>query len=347
MRVRNSAPRGRLVAFVFLLACSGHLGAADGELEKAKREEEEAREKRQGRFEETMDRLYGRHLPGLLDRATRTRIREHQAFTQEMRRRKELGLNTTEPAWTFLGPSVRTHRTLPSDDSGLAADMAVSPTDPKTLFVASGGGGVWRSTDGGSTWKLVTADIPVLQFGAVAVAPSDAQRVYAGAGCADNSTFALGNARSTGYPLKVGFGMIRSTDGGETWTQLPRENRPADFFWQILVDPQNPDILLVAGDRGVQRSTDGGTTWTAVLRSDSAPWAPKLSRPAGDSSVVFAATWGPVVQGVRTPGSIYKSTDGGVTWAEKTTGLPGDAETRGRISVAVAPSDPARVYAHH
>jgi hypothetical protein len=239
-----------------------------------KRAEEARRRERQQRYEDRLAREYGSdELPGVLQRAADHRVRERklqQAAIQEAQKKGKPSPLATEPQWNSLGPTVRTHR-LPqvtSDDSGLIPSIAVDPNDPKIIFIASAGGGVWRTTDGGANWRLVTADIPALQFGAVAIAPSDSKRIYAGTGCADASSFRLGAARSlTGYPLRIGFGLIVSTDGGETWTPLGRDNRPADYFWDMLVDPQNPDIVLVAGDRGVQRSTDGGKTFTAVLHS--------------------------------------------------------------------------------
>lgn len=243
------------------------------------------------------------------------------------------------PAFTFLGPSFRAHR-LPGvegNDNGLVSGIAVSPTDPKVIFVSSSGGGVWRSTDGGGTWRIVTENVGVLQVGAVAIAPSDPKRVYAGTAAADSTTFILGTGTST-YALKNGVGILGSTDGGDTWRVLTpsRDASPADYVWQILVDAQNPDVLLVAGDKGLRRSTDGGQTFTPVLASETVQWCTKLSR---SGSVIFAATWGRDL-----PGSIYKSTDGGVTWAEKASGLPG-ADARSRVNVAVSPSDPNRVYA--
>lgn len=348
-QMRPRTGRFLLLAAVIAALCpfGSALRAQESDTEAVKASEERQREEKQRRYEDRLSREYGdENLPGLVERAATTRVRERQREGALVREALKKGLPSplnTEPLWNFLGPTVRTHRlpSVPLDDSGLVASIAVDPVDPKILFVASAGGGVWRTTDGGAKWDLVTSDIPALQFGAVAIAPSDSKRVYAGTGCADASSFRLGAARSVGgYPLRIGFGMIVSTDGGTTWTSLGRDNRPADYFWDILVDPQNPDIVLVAGDRGVQRSTDGGKTFTAVLRSEEAPWATKLSRPAGDSSTVYASTWGANIAGL-----VWKSTDGGQTWVQKSAGLPGDSETRGRVTVAVAPSNPNRVYA--
>ena len=174
-------------------------------------------------------------------------------------------------------------------------------------------------------------------MGAVAVAPSDPKRVYAGTGCADASSYILGVPRWS-YSVKVGVGVLISADGGDTWRIS--KTSPAGMFWDLLVAPDDPNVLLAATDQGIQRSVDGGDTWTAVLQSDEAPWATCLSRSTATPSVVFAGTWG---KGL--PGSVWKSVDGGVTWKEAASGLPGDATTRTRVEVAVAPSDASRVYA--
>ena len=283
------------------------------------------------------DRFGGSDLSDLHRRAALHRADEMKAERAAAGKGKQL---LAAPAWTSLGPTVRSNR-LPdvlSDDSGLVAHIALHPTDPKVIFVATAGGGVWRTTDGGATWKLVTDALGTgFQVGAVAVAPSDPKRVYAGTGCADASSFILGVPRWN-YSVKVGIGVLISADAGETWRVS--KTSPAGMFWDLLVAPDDPNVLVAATDQGIQRSKDGGDTWTAVLQTDDAPWATCLSRSTASPGVIFAATWG---KGL--PGSIWKSVDGGLTWTEKANGLPGDATTRTRVEVAVAPSDPNRVYA--
>lgn len=240
-------------------------------------------------------------------------------------------------AWSFLGPSYKPRPD--SDDSGLVSSIALHPTDPNTIYVSTASSGVWKTTDGGGSWRLATEDVGILQVGAVAVAPSNGNRVYAGTGCGDSSSYLLGPGwQYNEYPLRIGVGVLISNDGGTSW-RVSRTS-PHSIFWDILVDTQNPDVLLAAGDQGVQRSADGGDTWTPVLRTDTAPFATRLVRPAGDSQVLYAATWGP-----RLSGSVWKSIDGGMTWSEKSNGLPGDAQSRTRVQVAVAANDPNRVFA--
>ncbi|MEO6326506.1 MAG: hypothetical protein ABIQ65_17920, partial [Thermoanaerobaculia bacterium] len=305
-------------------------------------EEGAFRRSAQEKYEEGLAKRYGtRDLSELFSRAARSRLAEVEREETARGGRGGLGVGPlAAPVWSTLGPTVRTHRlpSVQSDDSGLVSGVAVNPSDRNVIFIASAGGGVWRTKDAGTTWSLVTADVGILQMGAVAIAPSQPNRVYAGTGCADASSFRLGNARSAGYPLRVGVGILISNDGGDTWRV--GTSSPASYFWQILVDPQSPDTLLAAGDRGVQRSTDGGDSWAPVLFGEATPFATRLVRSSSQPSTVLAATWGPSL-----PGSIFKSTDSGVTWAEKVSGLPGDATTRGRIEIALSPTDGQRVYA--
>ena len=326
---------GRLVASLLLLAgvlVPGPASAQPAPDEGAERRRELLKNERL-----LADRFGGWDLSDLHRRGALARTAEAKAEREALAKGKRI---LAAPVWSSLGPTVRGHR-LPdvlSDDSGLVSHIALHPTDPKVIFVATAGGGVWRTTDGGATWKLVTDALGTgLQVGAVAVAPSSPKRVYAGTGCADASSFILGTPKG-GFSVKVGIGVLISADGGETW-RVSRTS-PGGSFWDLLVAPDNPDVLIAATDQGIQRSTDGGDTWTAVLRTEEAPWATCLSRSTANPSVIFAATWG---KGLA--GSVWKSTDGGQTWVEKANGLPGDATTRTRIEVAVAPSDPNRVYA--
>ncbi|HMC03451.1 MAG TPA: hypothetical protein VKI23_04950, partial [Cellulomonadaceae bacterium] len=171
--------------------------------------------------------------------------------------------------------------------------------------------------------------------GAIAVSRSNPSRVYAGTGCGDSSS---------SYQSASGFGVLISNDGGETWRVGVAGTDPGNTFFELSVDPANPDVVLAASDAGVQRSTDGGDTWKQVI----AVPAYSLSRASADPKVLFAGTWNPPASGSlvsRVPGSIWKSTDGGATFVEKAAGLPGDPTSRARPEVAVAPSDPSRVYA--
>jgi hypothetical protein len=190
--------------------------------------------------------------------------------------------------------------------------------DGRTFYTGAVGGGVWKTTNAGRTWMPVMDAMPVASIGALAVAPSDPATVYAGSGEADMRS-----------DIIHGNGMYRSSDAGASWTRIGLED--SRQIGRILVDPSNAQTLLVAAlghaygpndMRGVYRSTDGGATWTRTLFRDRDTGAIDLaSDPA--MQVVFASLW----QTRRPPWSVYapsngpgsslwKSSDGGVTWSE-------------------------------
>ncbi len=232
----------------------------------------------------------------------------------------------------------------PAITGGRIVDVEALPEDPSTVYVAAASGGLWKSTNAGTTWTPIFDHGPVSAFGDLAVAPSDRRILYAGTG-------EQNNRQSTSW----GNGVYRSDDGGESWTHLGLvETR---HVAEVRVHPEDPDVAWVAAqgnlwkptpERGVYRTTDGGETWRKTLYVDTLTGATDLAVDPRDPSVLYAATyqrlrrtWGFNGGG---PGSgIWKSTDGGESWTELTEGLPeGD---KGRIGLAVAPSDPDVVYA--
>jgi photosystem II stability/assembly factor-like uncharacterized protein len=238
--------------------------------------------------------------------------------------------------WRMIGPF----------RGGRAVAATGVPGDPRTFYFGAVGGGVWKSGNAGRTWTPVMDAQPVASIGAIAVAPSDPNVVYVGSGEAD--------MRSN---IQHGNGMYKSTDAGATWARIGLDD--SRQIGRILVDPRSPNTLLVAAlghaygpndMRGVYRSTDGGATWARTLFHDRDTGAIDL---ASDPSMrtVYASLWQTrrppwsVYPPSKGPGSgLYKSTDGGVTWAHvEGNGFP--SENVGKIGIAVAPSDPKRVYA--
>jgi photosystem II stability/assembly factor-like uncharacterized protein len=220
------------------------------------------------------------------------------------------------------------------------------PGQPNVFYIGVNNGGVWKTTDYGHTWKPIFDDQPTGSIGALAVAPSNPNIIYVGSG--------EGLQRPD---LSTGDGMYKSTDAGKTWRHLGL--RDAQQIGAILVDPKNPNLIYVAAlghpygpneERGVFRSTDGGETFQKVLYKDVDTGAIALVFDPSDSKTIYADLWsarqGPWENGAfQGPGSgLYKTTDGGNTWHQLTKGLPTFEQGLGRIGIAVAPSDPKRVY---
>jgi photosystem II stability/assembly factor-like uncharacterized protein len=227
-------------------------------------------------------------------------------------------------AWRNLGPT---------NTAGRVSSLAVDPSDPKTIYRGTAGGGLWRSKDDGKTWTPLTDSLGNLSIGAVALAPKkkpeDPQVVYLGTG--------EGVVAIDGID---GIGFLRSPDGGETW-DLPVSVSATKFF-AINVHPANPREVLVATSAGLQKSVDGGKTWTTKLPD---VYGTELARLPGAPQTVLATVWDVATASRTGRGFIYRSTDGGDSWTRVAgAGLgPFDADA-GRMALAVAGSAPGTAY---
>ncbi len=222
------------------------------------------------------------------------------------------------------------------------------PGDPLTYYAATASGGVWKSADGGLTWKPIFDDQPTSSIGSIAVAPSDPNVVYVGTGEA--------NIRGNVAP---GAGIFKSEDAGKTWKHVWKQ---VGQIGTVAVHPKNPDVAFAAvlghafgpnAERGVYRTTDGGKTWQKVLFKNEDTGASDVAIDPNNPRVVYAGMW----QARRRPwemtsggpgGDLQVSRDGGDTWVSlkkdaKKNGLP--EGIWGKIGVAVAPSNSERVYA--
>lgn len=221
-----------------------------------------------------------------------------------------------------------------------------------TIWVGAASGGVWKSTDGGTTYRPKFDKQPVQSIGAIALNPNDQNDIWVGTGEA-----------WTRNSVSIGDGVYRSTDGGESWKHvgLPQSER----IVKLSVDPRNGETALAcvtgklwsdSAERGVYRTTDGGKTWSQVLKGGNlSTGCGGMSVDAKNPDVVYASLWDFRRKGwtFRSGGEgpdapsgsgLYRSADGGRTWKEVTGGgLP--AKPYGRIAVAVAPSDSKVVYA--
>ena len=225
------------------------------------------------------------------------------------------------------------------------------PHQPNVFYMAAVNGGVWKTTDFGNTWWPIFDDQPTGSVGAIAVAPSDPNVLYVGSG--------EGLQRPD---LAIGDGIYKSTDAGKSWTHLGL--RDAQQITAILVDPKDANRIFVAAEghpygpnaeRGVFRSTDGGQSFQKVLYKDENTGAADLAFGPTNPQTIYAVLWAARVAPweirsgesfVAAGSGLFKSTDGGETWRQLTKGLPSSGDGGlGRIGIAVAPSQPNRVYA--
>jgi photosystem II stability/assembly factor-like uncharacterized protein len=247
-----------------------------------------------------------------------------------------LGDLASDFAWRSIGPV---------NTSGRVSDVEGIPSPSKTFYVATAGGGVWKTTNNGTTFQNVWDNERVVATGDVAIAPSDPDQVWVGTGEEDSRN-----------SISAGGGIFKSTDAGATWELMGLED--TQVIGRIRVHPENPDIVYVAAlghvwdanpERGLYRTQDGGETWELVKHiSDQAGFVDVILHPR-DPDVIFAASWervrGPYFLESGGPGSgLWKSTDGGDTWTEIAgNGFP--TAEKGRIGLDISQSYPKVMYA--
>src|SRR4051812_1689590 len=251
-------------------------------------------------------------------------------------RRSGGGANGDALSFRWVGPVV----------GNRVASIAGVAGDPTTYYAGAASGGVWKTTDGGIRWNPMSDSMPVQAIGALAVAPSDPNVVWAGTG----EAWAIRDSDV------IGDGVYKSTDAGRTWTNsgLVETGRIA----RILVHPTNPDIVFVCAagrltgpqkEKGVFRTTDGGDHWEQVLFVDENTGCSSLSMDAKNPRTLVAGTWQvemhPWAEISGGAGSgVYISRDGGAKWARvEAAGLP--KPPLGKVGVAIAPTDANRMYA--
>jgi photosystem II stability/assembly factor-like uncharacterized protein len=238
--------------------------------------------------------------------------------------------------WRAIGPM----------RAGRTKAIAGVPGQPFTFYIGMVNGGVWKTTNAGRTWTPIFDDQPTGSIGSIAVALSDPNVVYVGSG----------EGLPTRPDLSIGNGMYKSTDAGKTWTHLAGL-RDTQQIGRVEVDPKNPNRVFVAAlghpygpndERGIYRSTDGGATFENVLHRDPDTGGKDVDIDPSDPNTVYAVLYqgrqGPWENGAWSgAGGIFKSTDGGTTWKELKNGLP---DRIGNAELAIAPSNPKRIYAY-
>ena len=249
-----------------------------------------------------------------------------------------------------------TFRSLgPAFMSGRIADIAIDPNNENIWYVAVGSGGVWKTTNAGTTWKPLADGQPFYSTGAITLDPNNSQTIWLGTG-----------ENVGGRHVGIGHGLFLSRDGGKTWNS--KGLKKSEHISKIIVHPTDSNTIWVAsqgplwssgGERGLYKSTDGGNTWKQTMNLNEWTGVTDLVIDPRTPDILYAASW----QRHRNvaaylgggPGTaLYKSVDGGENWKKLTTGLPwGNAKPEeistiagaGKIGLAISPIDPDVLYA--
>ncbi|MEO6883981.1 MAG: PKD domain-containing protein, partial [Bacteroidia bacterium] len=221
--------------------------------------------------------------------------------------------------WSYLGPNSE-----PAGGGvGRVNCVTIDPTNPSNLWVGAPDGGIWNSTNGGTSWTTNTDAFTELGISDIAIDATNTQIMFAATG--DKDGYYSGSAHTTSY------GILKSTNGGTTWTSvysLTISN--GDIVSRILIDPSNDQNIYAAGNFGIIKSTNGGTSWSSIYSGGDVIFSMEFK--PGTSSTLYA-----------TGTSFHMSTNSGTTWTTVTSGLPNSGSLI-RMSLAVTPANPAYVY---
>lgn len=237
-------------------------------------------------------------------------------------------------SWRSIGPA---------NMGGRVADVEGVPGNPNLVYVATGSGGIFKTTNGGMTWTPIFERQNTISVGDIALEPNNPDVIWVGTG--------EGNPRNS---VSFGDGVYKSVDGGKSWKYLGLKD--TNTITRIVIHPTNPDIAYVAAlghiwggneERGIFMTTDGGATWKKTLYIDTNHGAADLEIDPQNPNILYAGMWfferkpWTFTSGSE-KGGVFRSLDGGRTWNKITNGLP---KLIGRISIRVAPNNPSVVYA--
>lgn len=244
-------------------------------------------------------------------------------------------------AWEFVGPT---------NIGGRVTDIEIPIDQPQTYYVGAASGGIFKTTDAGTTWNPIFDDQEMLSIGDIEISKNNSSIVWVG----------TGEVNAGGGSLAYdGDGIYKSEDGGTTWEVkgLP----DIGSISKIALDPNDDNTIFVGGmgplfrndtNRGVYRSTDGGDTWEQKLFVSDSTGIIDIAIHPSNGDIVYAASW----ERIRRPqyrqyggetSRIYRTTDGGENWTELTNGLPSNPSDKGRISIAISQSNPNVLYTRY
>jgi len=263
--------------------------------------------------------------------------------TAQAQQRPAAAPATTAPADLF--PGLKFRNIGPATMGGRIDDLAVLESNPAVFYVGTATGGLWKTTNNGTTWEVLFDDLEdTVSIGDIAINPNDANTVWVGSG--EN------NNRQSG---SWGNGVYKSIDGGQTWKHMGLAT--SKHIARIVVDPVDHDVVYVAalgslwgrgGERGIYKTTDGGLNWTRIHFVDDETGATELVMDPSNNKVLYAATyqrrratWG--FNGGGPGSAMWKSSDAGRTWTKLTKGVP--SGHLGRIGMDVYRANPNIVYA--
>ncbi len=265
-------------------------------------------------------------------------LTSYSAVSAEDDEKPDPGLNEASLKgleWRSVGPAMT---------AGRIADIAVNQNDRNQWYVGVGSGGVWKTNNRGTTWEPVFDSEASYSIGCISIDPNNVQTVWVGTG--ENVS-----GRHVGY----GDGVYKSLDGGKSWTNMGLKN--SQHIGMIVIDPRDSNVVYVAaqgplwsagGERGLYKTSDGGKTWNLILSAGEYTGANEVHLDPRNPDVIYASLHqrfrnvAALMDGGPESG-IHKSTDGGKTWRELTSGIP--KEDKGKIGLSISPVNPDVVYA--
>lgn len=238
-------------------------------------------------------------------------VKEYKSFMNTYSQ----GFKSTSGSWNELGPvSMPANGTGQPNGLGRVNAVAFHPTNSNILYIAAPSGGVWKTTDGGTSWIPLTDTLPTLGASSLLIDPTNTNTVYFGSGDRDGAD-------------APGLGVFKSTDAGNTWSSV-NTGMGNETVGDMLMHPTNSSIIIAATSDGIYRTTNGGSSWTKTT-SSSAHFKDLEFKP-GNPNIVYAAA----------DGTFYRSTNNGQSWSSVSSGLPGS----GRYVIGVSAANSSYVY---